>query len=231
LVSALSPLKVSAYVVPFVSLWADSHIISKPGVLGVSGVHCLHPLRFVGKEGNNMNRREQEQSTFIILTVLTLSIILALVFGILGQAEGQTAGYKLSCYFTMSEVLPGGDVEGHTHALYEVKGLGYLENGEAMIYSGWTTVEITKDSAQGYALDTWIDGSTTVSRARFNVTKSSEGKVSLDEGTFEFIKGTGRFAGIKGKASFTGKPLIPFRENEREDCFYKGVTLYTVPSK
>ena len=178
-----------------------------------------------------MNRREEERSTLIILTVLTLSIILALVFGILGQAEGQTAGYRLSCYFTMAEVSSAEGVEGRTRALYEVKGLGYLETGEAMIYSGWTTVEITKDSAQGYALNTWVDGSTTVSTANFNVTKSPEGKISLNEGTFEFIKGTGRFAGIKGKASFTGKPLIPLSENEREDCFYKGVTLYTVPGK
>jgi hypothetical protein len=178
-----------------------------------------------------MNRREEEQSTFIILTVLTLSIVLAFVFGILGQAEGQMAGYKLSCYFTMAEVSPAEGVEGHTHALYEVKGLGYLENGEALIYSGWTMIEIAEDSAQGYALHTWVDGSTTVSRAHFNVTKSPEGKITLSQGTFEFIKGTGRFAGIKGKASFTGKPLIPLSEKEREDCFYEGITLYTVPAK
>ena len=178
-----------------------------------------------------MNRREKEQSTFIILTVLTLSIVLALVFGIRGQAEGETAEYKLSCYFTMAEVSPGEGAEGYTHALYEVKGLGYSEDGEAMIYSGWTTVEIRKDSVQGYALHTWGDGSTTVSRAHFNVTKSSEGKISLDEGTFEFIKGTGRFAGIKGKASFNGKPLIPHSEIERENCFYKGVALYTISGK
>ncbi len=178
-----------------------------------------------------MTRREEEQSTLIIVTVLTLSIVLSLSFGFLIQAEGQMAEYRLSCYFTMAEVSPGGGVEGHTHALYELKGLGYLENGEAMVYSGWTTVEITKDSAQGYAFHTWIDGSTTVSKAHFNVTTSPEGKVLLDEGTFDFIKGTGRFAGIKGKASFTGKPLLPLSEQEREDCFYKGLTLYTVSTK
>ncbi len=115
--------------------------------------------------------------------------------------------------------------------MYEVKGLGYLENGEAMAYSGWITVQIVKGSAQGYALHTWADGSTTVSKASFNVTKSSDGKVSLSEGTFQFIKGTGRFTGIQGKTSFTGRPLIPQSENEREDCLYKGVTLYTVPGK
>ena len=178
-----------------------------------------------------MNRRDEEQSTFIIPTAITLSVLVALVFGILGQAEGQTTTYKLSCFFSMSQVFPEDGGEGHIQALYEVKGLGYLENGEAVPYSGWATVEILKDSAQGYALHTWADGSTTVSKASFNVTKSTDGKISLSEGTFEFIKGTGRFTGIKGNTSFTGKPLIPQSENEREDCLYRGVAVYTVRSK
>ena len=178
-----------------------------------------------------MNRRDEENTSFIILAAITLSILLALVFGILGQVEGQTTTYKLSCFFSMSQVFPEDVGKEYTHALYEVKGLGYLENGEAVPYSGWTTVEILKGSAQGYALHTWADGSTTVSTASFNVTKSSDGKISLSEGTFEFIKGTGRFTGVKGNTSFTGKRLIPQSEKEREDCLYKGVTLYTVPGK
>ena len=47
----------------------------------------------------------------------------------------------------------------------------------------------------------------------------------------DLLQGTGRFAGIKGKASFNGKLLIPLSETERENCFYKGVTLYTIPGK
>jgi len=178
-----------------------------------------------------MVQSKNVQRSFTILSFLTILVVLVLVFGFLLQAVGETAENKLSCYFTMSEVFPVGEMEGHTHALYEVKGLGYLENGEVMIYSGWTTVNITEDSAQGYALHTWVDGSTTVSKANFNVTKSPDGKILLSEATFDFIKGTGRFAGIKGKASFTGRPLIPLSENEREDCFYKGITLYTVQTK
>ncbi len=178
-----------------------------------------------------MKRRDEEQSTLITLTATTLSIVLALVLGILGQAEGQAVRHKESCYFTMAEVSPAEGVEGYTHALYEVKGLGYFEDGKSMVYSGWATVEITRDSAQGYALHTWTDGSKTVSKAHFNVTRSQEGNVLLNEGTFEFIKGTGRFTGIKGTASFTGKPLIPLSEDEKGECFYEGVTLYTVPGR
>jgi hypothetical protein len=178
-----------------------------------------------------MVQSKNVQKTFTVLSFLTILVVLVLIFGFLVQASGETAEYKLSCYFTISEVFLVGEMEGHTNALYEVKGLGYLEDGEVIIYSGWTTVDIEKESAQGYALYTWVDGSTTVSRANFNVTKSPDGKISLSEATFEFIKGSGRFAGIKGKASFTGKPLIPLSEKEREDCFYKGITLYTVPAK
>ena len=88
----------------------------------------------------------------------------------------------------------------------EYKGLVFFENGEIATYSLAEMIEITKGNvtAQGYAIYTFEDESTQVTKFQGAGT-SPEGKPISFKGSFTYIRGTGRFEGIQGSGSFSGK--------------------------
>jgi len=110
--------------------------------------------------------------------------------------------------------------------LYESKGLAMFENGEIAICKNsghFNTVE----GVRGFIVNTFEDGSTQwIKFQRPPGTPGEGGEVKFDiiEGTFEYIGGTGRFEGIKGKGSFTGKYFPTY------DVAYWDMTAeYTLP--
>ena len=67
---------------------------------------------------------------------------------------------------------------------------------------------------------------------RFKATIAADVKTGLwEDGKGEFTKGTGRFAGIKGSLSWTGKQLTGFTKETKGEHFCDGTMTYTLPSE
>jgi hypothetical protein len=54
---------------------------------------------------------------------------------------------------------------------------------------------------------------------------------SLRRVTVELMKGTGRFAGIQGKGSGTGKALTPYGDDTKSEAYFDVVVNYTLPKQ
>jgi hypothetical protein len=50
-------------------------------------------------------------------------------------------------------------------------------------------------------------------------------------GKGEYIKGTGRFQGIKGSSTFSGKYITPYGKETKGDVVMDVTGTYTLPSK
>lgn len=115
---------------------------------------------------------------------------------------------------TKMDVIKVGDVEGHIIAVYERRGLAFLD-GEVATFLNQGMLDMTKGkgTGEGYAMYTFEDGSTTVSKWEATLAPI-EGKRITAEGTFTFIGGSGRFEGIKGEGKFTAKSYTPYTKEE-----------------
>ena len=128
-------------------------------------------------------------------------------------------------------MVPVPDVKGHVIGVAERRGVVIFENGETAAYHSRLTFDSTKGdgSSKVYADWTFEDGSTIIYKCQGTVTS---GKPRLIKGTGEYIKGTGRFEGIKGKVSFNGKYVTPYTKDETKgDAIIDCHLTYTLPEK
>jgi len=118
------------------------------------------------------------------------------------QARTETVKFRGVFHQIKVEDIEVGDVPGNVIGIAENKGLVFFENGEVATYSEVLTFDFTNGSftGQGYTIITFEDGSTQV--IKFLGTDKEKG---LWKGTFTYLRGSGRFEGIKGSGSFTGK--------------------------
>ncbi len=102
------------------------------------------------------------------------------------------------------------DVSGHTLGLLQARGLAFLDNGEVAEVMATEIIDNTngKGTYQGYEVLTFEDGSTVVSQFEGQDSISEDGKYVLFEGAFNYIHGTGRFAGIEGGGTHEGRNHI-----------------------
>ena len=57
------------------------------------------------------------------------------------------------------------------------------------------------------------------------------GGKSVVKGTGEFVRGTGRFEGVKGTYTFTGSGMTPYGKETKSQTCYDSVGTYTFPEK
>ncbi len=171
------------------------------------------------------------KSIWILFGIL---IIAAWVLGSVTQAGAQT--YTLKCrstgHFPKINIIEVGDVPGHNLLVGESAAMQSYDDGSVATYSGKIMAEFSKGSgkAQVYAMSTFEDGSTLWTKEETTIIANPDGKTSRWEGTFEYIKGTGRFEGIKGGGTYTGKRFAPVPGVGAQ--FYADYTgTYTLPSK
>jgi hypothetical protein len=80
----------------------------------------------------------------------------------------------------------------------------------------------------GYPNNSYEDGSTTIAKCQGT---ASGTQPHLIKRTCEYIKGTGRFEGIKGKYSFSGKSVTPYtKDTTKGDAIFESTTA-TLPKK
>jgi hypothetical protein len=178
---------------------------------------------------------KKNKMNIAILGYIYIFLIAALLLVPTAQAEGIAVKYKLISQTPRIDVIPVPDMKGHIIGLIEKRGLAIYENGEIATYHTRATIDSTKGkggSFWGYSDYKFEDGSTIVSKYQGTSWVPSGKKLSSIKGTGEYINGTGRFTGIKGKLSFNGKYITPYTKDETKgDTIVEVTGSYTLPKK
>lgn len=169
-----------------------------------------------------------------LLVIALGAVVLAACLGItVAGAAAVTMKSTVTSYIVKTEVVPVSDVPGHICGLYERRGVVIFENGEEAAYWNCGTFDLIKYSGpyQGYCILTYKDGSTVIIRNKGMLTIPKGGKLPVSEGTGTYIKGTGRFEGIKGTLTFKGYYITPYSKDTKGDMINFTTATYTMPSK
>jgi hypothetical protein len=103
------------------------------------------------------------------------------------------------------------DTGGYTVGSGKGSGLAFFKDGEVATVSLGFNIDYLKGDGTFIAYENYAfaDGSA-FSLKRFGRTRSlSNGAGAEFDGTFELLNGKGRYAGIRGKGSFTGQRVSP----------------------
>jgi len=167
---------------------------------------------------------------FTILAVTILAVFSAAPLA--GAEKTVKEKGRIVYHFVKVEVMQVGDVPGHIIGVVDARGLSFPDTGEVGTYSNKIMFDLTNGTGphQGYAMTTFEDKSTVIWQYRGVTTARPDG-TSTFEGTSTYIGGTGRFVGIKGGSSYTGKRMAPVTPGGPADSFADYVATYTLPSQ
>jgi len=168
-----------------------------------------------------------------ILGCIGVFLIATLILVPAAQAGEVTVKYQIINRTSKMEYVLVPDVKGHVVGVLERRGVGIFEGadfekGETAAQKAMVTFDLIKGkgSLQGYVLWTFKDGSTFICSIQGTKTRAT------NKGTAIFIKGTGRFEGIKGKTSWSGKYITPYTKDETKgDAIIDATGTYTLPKK
>ena len=176
---------------------------------------------------------KKNKITITIWGCIGVFLIAALMLVPAAQAGGKTVKYKVVAPIIKMEVIPVPDVKGHIVGILERRGVAIYENGETAAYHSVLTFDTIKGqggSYNGYADLSFADGSTTISK--FQGTAPVVKGKKIIKGTGEYVEGTGRFEGIKGTISFSGKHVTPYtKDKTKGDIVLEVTSTYTLPKK
>jgi hypothetical protein len=165
-------------------------------------------------------------------------VILLISGWILGSAilaGAETMNCKTSGNSVKREVMQIPDVEGHTIVMGIRDGLAFFEDGEVATFRNFHTADVIAGKGvltQGYQIFTFVDGSTMITSFRQTQEPDPGGKLAwLTKATGEILKGTGRFEGIKGSLSGTGKQFKPEKGDLTGKSAGNWTITYTLPPK
>jgi hypothetical protein len=158
------------------------------------------------------------KSMWVLMGILIIS---AWVLGSASMAQAENLKCRLISMATKVETNKIDDQEGHVMGLYERKGLMLHDNGEVANELNRGVFDNIKGVSkwEGYCIQAFKDGSTMVMKH-----KGTNNKGQIVEASFELIKGTGRFEGIKGRGTFTGQDHGSFN-------YLQFTGTYTLPQK
>jgi hypothetical protein len=141
---------------------------------------------------------------------------------------------KVTRVVTKVETMPVGDEEGHTLAMRITEGLAFFENGDIANFKSQAISDQRTGTDKGaqsiaYIFFTFEDGSSIIATIEYRTIADPSGKIST-KAKGEIIKGTGRYKGIKGTYSSTGK-MFPRIKGEAEKYSMDVTLTYTLPPK
>jgi hypothetical protein len=174
------------------------------------------------------------KKSIYIWILFGILIIAAWLLGSVTQAGAQT--YTVKCrntgHIPKVHVIEVGDVPDHIVFVSELAGVQSCDDSSVATISSKAMGEVTKGNgkSQSYSLATYEDGSTLWAKWQNTITANPDGKSARWEGTFEYIKGTGRFEGIQGSGSWTGKRLA-LLPGVGAQWYLDYTGTYTLPSK
>lgn len=165
-----------------------------------------------------------------LIVVSILAFVVSVTFGFsITDAVAKTVKYKTTTYLVKVEAIPVPDTEKHAIGIYERRGVAIFENGEVAAYHTRGIFDFTKGKGmfQGYSETKYKDGSTTMVKYEGSMAVIKKDRTFSGKG--EYIKGTGRFEGIKGNTSFSGKYITPYtKDKTKGDTLIDGTGTYTL---
>lgn len=163
--------------------------------------------------------------------ILGLFLFMAWLFVFTTPAGAETLKWRQSMHVIKADSIEVRDVPGHIVGLADVGGIASFENGEAAPVSLKGTYDYINGSGptQGYIWYSFEDESTFVVKYQGVTTATPGTKISTFKGEITFTQGTGRFTGIKGNGSYTGKRFAPLSTGA--DFYYDFTATYSLPSK
>ena len=170
-----------------------------------------------------------KKSMCVLLGILVISVW---SIGSAIQAGAETLKGKVALTVTKNETIPVNDEEGHVLGLQIMEGLALFENGEIAKIRNHNVYDLIPGKggqAINYNIWTFEDGSIVVNRTQRLMVPDQSGNLSYKL-TSDFIKGTGRFEGIKGTGSATGKNFAASK-GEAGRVFMDFTWTYTLPTK
>jgi hypothetical protein len=184
------------------------------------------------KEGRIMTRKKHGNMTFIIWLVGAIFLITGCLLMPATQAGAEGFKCKITNYVTKVEFIPVGDAKGHIMGVYERRGLVLFEDGEVATLLSRGTFDWTNGNGPGekYTQMTFKDGSTTWSKSHATATRGPGEKLTSIKFTGEYVKGTGRFKGIKGSISCEGGYVTPLSKETKGDICLECTGTRTLPS-
>ncbi len=159
---------------------------------------------------------------------------MAWLLGFIIEAQAETMKCKIARVVTKEESMPVADEEGHILVMQISQGVAFFENGDIANFKTQAIADRRTGTGKGsqsiaYIFFTFEDGSSIIPRVEYRSIADPSGKISTKT-VGEIIKGTGRYEGIKGTFSSTGKMLPPIKGEA--DKYYVDATLtYTLPPK
>ena len=149
------------------------------------------------------------------------------------EAGAETMNFKLVSMIEKRERVKVTQTEGVFIGVLDRKGLSIFENGEIATTSCRGTFD-TKKGFQGYSSLIFEDGSTLVLSWKGPTSQSRPAGGKFWEYTIavEYAEGTGRFKGVKGNGTYTGKePQWDDDYKAKGFTYYQFAGTYTLPSK
>ena len=155
------------------------------------------------------------------------------------EVKTETINFMVADHIVKLAEIQVADEEGHYAGVASRKGIAFFGNREIAHYQCWETYDSDfskmKKSLKGYSLLTFEDGSTVTFTFHGVATSQlpwwySHGRTHA-KGTGEYVRGTGRFEGIQGTISYTGKGIIHYSEEigTRGDRYWEVTATYTLP--
>ena len=174
----------------------------------------------------------KSKMTITILGCIGIFLIAALILLPATQAKAETMKYDSTSQITKFEYVLFPDVKGHKVGVFERRGVAIFENEVAVLELQGTFDSIKKKGAwETYSQITFKDGSTFTYKLQGATTFASDG-TKLINGKGKYIKGTGRFEGIKGEISLNGRAITPLTKDKTKGDNWVEVTgTYTLPKK
>jgi len=169
--------------------------------------HYLNPHHKARKEERNMSRSKIVRMTLIVFAMASFLV---------GEAVAGESGKVVErevYYVTTVHRLNVPDVEGHINSLTEAKAINFNEKfGNSIGYLTQLADGIKGiGTVQGYTQITYPDGSTITSKWMGEMKGAGLGPTggSGAKGTWSYIKGTGKYEGIKGQGTYDSYVLGP----------------------
>ncbi len=164
---------------------------------------------------------------FVILMVMGWVLLLPI------QSGAETKNYKYYGWISSVMRTPVDDVEGHSMGSTVSSIIYVFEDGEVAPATVVTTWDMIKGSGpwNQYLTIKFSDGSYVIIKGQALQEATSSGEAEKAVVKNEFIKGAGRFLGIKGTAAGKMK-FLPLEKGELGRKFYgEGSWNYTLPAK
>ena len=159
-----------------------------------------------------------------------LAFVLLIGFGpVLTEAGAEVMKFRLVSMYEKIEWVKVTQTEGVMIGVMDRKGLSIFENGD-IAPTNCRAIFDTKKGFQGYSSLSFADGSTLVLWWKGPTSRIPPGgNYSGYSVAFEYVKGTGRFEGIKGSGTFSAKgPTWDEEYRAKGFMYYEFTGSYTL---